>query len=41
MPHLTDADGSWVALGGVKATDVPALNPADDVHDGDPIDVAQ
>jgi RND family efflux transporter MFP subunit len=41
VPHLTDEDGSWIALGGVSTTDVLALNPPDDVHDGDPIDLAK
>ena len=40
VPHLTDADGSWIVLGGLKTADVLALNPPDDVHDGDLIDVA-
>jgi RND family efflux transporter MFP subunit len=40
VPHSTDTDGSWIVLSGVVATDVLALNPPDDVRDGDPIDIA-
>jgi RND family efflux transporter MFP subunit len=41
VPHLTDEDGSWIALGGVAAADVLVLNPPDDVRDGDPIELAK
>jgi RND family efflux transporter MFP subunit len=41
VPHLTDEDGSWIALSGAAPADVLALNPPDDVHDGDPIDLAK
>jgi RND family efflux transporter MFP subunit len=40
VPHAVDADGSWVVLRGVTSDDVIALNPADDVRNGDPIEVA-
>ncbi len=38
VPHVNDADGSWIVLNGLGANDVLALNPPDDVHDGDAID---
>ncbi len=39
VPHATDADGSWIVLGGLAPADVLALTPPDDVRNGDPIDV--
>jgi RND family efflux transporter MFP subunit len=40
VQHTSDEDGSWIVLHGLAATDTIALNPPDDVHDGDAIDVA-
>jgi RND family efflux transporter MFP subunit len=40
VPHVADTDGSWVVLRGLAPSDTLILNPADDVRDGDPVDVA-
>lgn len=38
--HSVDTDGSWIVTSGLAANDQLVLSPSDDLHEGDPVEIA-
>jgi len=40
VSHFIDTDGTWIVTRGLAANDTLVLNPSDDIHEGDTLEVA-